>query len=138
MAGFVALTLIVLAQVTFTTVPALSATHPRSGMSVLGDSVIDRINAIRASFGLAPGQRTTAYNSKVIRGVRSSDDPPFAPLAGGVVSEYGLWGFIPDPSKGSSPRPIEVVNIWVYHDGWRGSAKSTWNRDCIFGPSTRL
>jgi hypothetical protein len=114
----------------FATAPSLAATHPHADGTALGDAVIDRINAIRVSFGLPPGQPTTDYNSKAIQGVRSNDDPPFAPEAGGVIEEYSLWGFIPDSSAASYPSPLEVVNSWVYHDGWRGSAQATWNLDC--------
>jgi len=111
-----------------TSTPATATSAVR--MAVLSQSVFNRVNAIRASFGLAAGQATSAYNSEVLQAVRSNEDPPFAPVTGGVVGEESLWGVIPGATAASVPSPLVVVNGWVYHDGWGGSVQATWNADC--------
>ena len=97
-------------------------------IAALDGLVADRLNVIRASFGLATGQATTAYSIEVTKAVMSNEDPPFAPATGGVVAEGSLWGVVPGASGSSAA--LEIVNGWVYHDGWQGSVQATWNADC--------
>jgi hypothetical protein len=92
--------------------------------------VANRLNAIRESFGLAAGVATTEYSGEVDQAVALSEDPPFAPTTGGVVGEEGLWGVVPGVSGASAAAALEIVNGWVYHDGWEGSVAATWNADC--------
>ena len=108
----------------------LTAHHVGARDAASSRSVFNRINAIRASFGLASGKATSAYNTEVLTALRSNEDPPFAPLAAGVVGEESLWGIAPGTSTTSSPSPLVVVNGWVYQDGWNGSVRATWNLDC--------
>ena len=92
--------------------------------------VANRLNAIRASFGLVAGQNTTSYTVEVTKAVTSDEDPPFAPATGGVVAEGSLWGVVPGASGSPDSSALEIVNGWVYHDGWEGSVQATWNADC--------
>jgi hypothetical protein len=100
-------------------------------IAALDGLVANRLNAIRASFGLASGQATTSYTAEVTKAVMSNEDPPFAPATGGVVAEGSLWGVVPGGASGSSTSSaLEIVDGWVYHDGWEGSVQATWNADC--------
>jgi hypothetical protein len=99
-------------------------------VAALDGLVANRLNAIRASFGLASGQATTSYAVEVTKAVMSNEDPPFAPATGGVVEEGSLWGVVPGASGASASSALEIVNGWVYHDGWEGSVQATWNADC--------
>jgi hypothetical protein len=92
--------------------------------------VANRLNVIRQSFGLAAGVATNEYSGEVDQAVASNEDPPFAPTTGGVVGEEGLWGVVPGVSGASAAAALEIVNGWVYHDGWEGSVAATWNADC--------
>jgi len=62
----------------------------------------------------------------VLAGIHSNGDPPFAPFGSHIDAEYSLWGIVPGWTSSS----LQVVNDWVYHDGWRGSTKRTLNGDC--------
>jgi hypothetical protein len=106
------------------------ATLRPAQVAALDGLVADRLNAIRTSFGLAAGQATTAYNDEVTQAVMSNEDPPFAVATGGVVAEGSLWGVVPGASGSSASSALEIVNGWVYHDGWEGSVQATWNADC--------
>jgi hypothetical protein len=101
-----------------------------SQVVVLDSVVINRLSVIRNSFGLISGAATTAYSSQVDQAVALNEDPPFAPTTGGVVGEEGLWGVVPGVSGASASAALEIVNGWVYHDGWEGSVSATWNADC--------
>lgn len=90
----------------------------------------DRINAIRAEHGLAPGRFTTAFDSEARAGLLANGDPPFAPPKVNILSEDALWGALPGLSGDAASSATVLVNAWVYHDGWRGSAAATWNADC--------
>jgi hypothetical protein len=92
--------------------------------------VANRLNAIRASFGLVTGQATTSYTGEVTKAVMSNEDPLFAPATGGVVAEGSLWGVVPGASGSPDSSALEIVDGWVYHDGWEGSVQATWNADC--------
>jgi hypothetical protein len=94
--------------------------------------VANRLNVIRASFRLASGAATTEYSGEVDQAVALNEDPPFAPTTGGVVAEESLWGVVPGVSGASAAAALEIVNGWVYHDGWEGSVAATWNADCTF------
>jgi hypothetical protein len=96
----------------------------------LDDLVTNRVNVIRASFGLAAGQVTTAYSAEVTTAVMSNEDPPFAPMSGGVVAQGSLWGVVSGAPGSLASSALEIVNGWVYHDGWEGSVQATWNADC--------
>jgi hypothetical protein len=98
-------------------------------VAALDGVVANRLNAIRASFGLVAGQASTSYTVQVTKAVMSNEDPPFAPATEGVVAEGSLWGVV---SASGSPdsSALEIVNGWVYHDGWEGSVQATWNADC--------
>jgi hypothetical protein len=114
---------------------AASTIHPRAALrpaqvAALDGVVANRLNVIRASFGLGAGEVTTAYSAEVTEAVASNEDPPFAPVTGGVVAEGSLWGVVPGPSDSSTSSALEIVNGWVYHDGWGGSVQATWNADC--------
>jgi hypothetical protein len=37
---------------------------------------------------------------------------------------------IPGASNAGAAGALSIVNGWVYHDGWQGSAAATWNADC--------
>src|SRR3984957_8340343 len=103
----------------------------RHAQVVALDGVVgSRLNVIRSSLGLAAGTLTTAYSSEVDQAVALNEDPPFAPTSGGVVGEEGLWGVVPGVSGASASAALEIVNGWVYHDGWEGSVATTWNADC--------
>jgi hypothetical protein len=99
-------------------------------VAVLDGVVTDRLNAIRVSFGLATAQSTTAYSAEVGEAVTSNEDPPFAPATGGVLEEGSLWGMVPGATASPASSALEIVNGWVYHDGWEGSVAATWNADC--------
>jgi outer membrane murein-binding lipoprotein Lpp len=99
-------------------------------IAALDGLVADRLNVIRASFGLTTGQATTSYTVEVTKAVMSNEDPPFAPATGGVIAEGSLWGVVPGASGSSASSALEIVNGWVYHDGWEGSVQATWNADC--------
>jgi len=96
----------------------------------LDAAVANRLNVIRASFGLSTGVVTSQYSGEVDQAVALNEDPPFAPTTGGVVGEEGLWGVVPGVSGASAAAALEIVNGWVYHDGWEGSSAATWNADC--------
>jgi hypothetical protein len=103
----------------------------RHSQVVALDGVVgNRLNVIRTSFGLQVGALSTAYSSEVDQAVALNEDPPFAPTSGGVVGEEGLWGVVPGVSGASAAAALEIVNGWVYHDGWEGSVAATWNADC--------
>jgi hypothetical protein len=109
--------------------------HPsaRSGLrteSHLSSLAFSRINAIRVSFGLTRGRVTTAFDAHVVEGLNTNDDPSFAFNVPGVVDEYSEWGVVPFSSAATSASPIEIVNAWVYNDGWNGSQRNTLNVDC--------
>ena len=70
------------------------------------------------------------YTVEVTKAVMSNEDPPFAPATGGVIAEGSLWGVVPGASGSSASSALEIVNGWVYHDGWEGSVQATWNADC--------
>jgi hypothetical protein len=112
------------------TATALVRVTPSAHAAALNTLVFNRINAIRTSFGLAAGHTTSAYNGEVLQAVMSNEDPPFAPVSGGVVAENSLWGILPSSSVATEPSPLVAVNGWVYHDGWNGSTLATWNADC--------
>jgi len=101
-----------------------------SQVVALDGVVADRLNVIRNSFGLPTGVLTTEYSEEVDQAVALNEDPPFAPTTGGVVGEDGLWGVVPGVSGASASAALEIVNGWVYHDGWEGSVAATWNADC--------
>src|ERR1700761_2197678 len=92
----------------------------RADVVALDNTVLNRLNTIRSSFGLSNGVATTQYASEVSSAVADNKDPPFAPTSGGVVGEEGLWGMIPGTSSISAQGTQEIVNGWVYHDGWQG------------------
>jgi hypothetical protein len=96
----------------------------------LNGVVANRLNVIRGSFGLAAGVATTEYSGEVDQAVALNEDPPFAPTTGGVVGEESLWGVVPGVSGASAAAALEIVDGWVYHDGWEGSVATTWNADC--------
>jgi hypothetical protein len=103
----------------------------RHAQVVALDAVVaNRLNVIRQSFGLASGVATTEYSGEVDQAVALNEDPPFAPTTGGVVGEESLWGVVPGVSGASAAAALEIVNGWVYHDGWEGSVAATWNADC--------
>jgi hypothetical protein len=99
-------------------------------VSVLNGVVASRLNTIRSSFGFSTGIATTAYSSEVGQAVALNEDPPFAPVTAGVVGEDGLWGIVPGGAGAGTASALEIVNGWVYHDGWEGSTAATWNADC--------
>lgn len=99
-------------------------------VAALDGLVAHRLNVIRVSFGLVTGQTTTAYSNEVTRAVISNEDPPFAPLTGGVIEEGSLWGIVPGAIGSPATSALEIVGGWVYHDGWNGSVQATWNADC--------
>jgi hypothetical protein len=97
----------------------------------LSSVVLNRLNTIRSSFGLGAGSSSSAYSSEVGQAVSENEDPPVAPATGGVVGEEGLWGMIPGATSATATAAaVEIVNGWVYHDGWQGSVAATWNADC--------
>ena len=104
---------------------------PRSAQVAALDSLVaHRLNVIRVSFGLVTGQTTTAYRDEVSKAVTSNEDPPFAPVMGGVIEEGSLWGIVPGATGSPASSALEIVNGWTYHDGWDGSVQATWNADC--------
>jgi hypothetical protein len=92
-------------------------------------AVVKRINSIRTSFGLAPGQETNTYTSLVLRGIRENADPAFSPLTTTITEEDSVWGAVPGPTP-SLTAAMTVVDAWVYHDGWCGTKTATWNAEC--------
>jgi hypothetical protein len=132
--GFVIGGMVVVGSALSTHAAGAAVVHPkalRHAQVVALDSVVaNRLNAIRTSFGLSTGVVTTEYSSEVDQAVALNEDPPFAPTNGGVVGEEGLWGVVPGVSGASASAALEIVNGWVYHDGWEGSVAATWNADC--------
>ena len=115
-------------------VSAVSPTPPRaacspSPMSATVKIVVNRINSIRASYGLSPAHYTDAYAAQVLRGIRANSDPAFVPLTASITEEDSVWGTVPG-STSSVASAVAIVNAWVYHDGWCGSQDATWNADC--------
>jgi hypothetical protein len=129
-AALVGFTTVFAGSVAASPLPRSSSSISAAKMHALVNVEATRINAIRTSFGLSPGQITTAYNSEVVAAVRTNADPPFAPAVGGIVGESGLWGILPGASGANAQAPLTLVNGWVYHDGWNGSVAATWNLDC--------
>jgi hypothetical protein len=107
---------------------------PHDGVSASTTSpnhvVVSRVNTIRSSFGLSTGQMISTYNAQVLRGLQSNEDPPFAPVAGGIVEEGSIWGLLPGSSTTDDSSLRALVNAWVYDDGWSGSVGATSNADC--------
>jgi hypothetical protein len=99
-------------------------------VAALDSLAANRLNVIRASFGLVSGEATTAYSVEVTKAVMSNEDPPFAPVTDGVVAEGSLWGVVSGSPGSSDASVLEIVDGWVYHDGWEGSVPTTWNADC--------
>jgi hypothetical protein len=126
----IAIVIAIVSQVTFASAPAFATAHSGTGRAALGSLVLNRMNAIRASFGLPKGQPTSAYGSEALQDVRSNTDPSFAPIARGVVAEYSLSGVLPALSAANPPPPGTVVDDWVYRDGWEGSSQATLNAEC--------
>jgi len=116
-------------QISWAGASAFAATNRPLRMSAMNGVAFNRINAIRNSFGLQAGRITTAYDSEVLQAIRFNEDPPFAPAGAGVVGEESLWGVLPGSTAVTSSAG-DVVNAWVYHDGWEGSVGATWNADC--------
>jgi hypothetical protein len=99
-------------------------------LAALDGVVAQRLNVIRSSFGLAGGIMTNAYTSEVSQAAASNEDPALIPMTGGVVGEAGMWGMISGPSSASATAAQQIVDGWVFHDGWDGSKAATWNEDC--------
>jgi hypothetical protein len=133
-AGFVFAGLVLLGSAFSASVAGAAVVHPKAlhhaQVAALDSVVANRLNAIRSSFGLQTGALTSSYNTEVSQAVALNEDPPFAPTSGGVVGEEGLWGVVPGVSGASAQAALEIVNGWVYHDGWDGSVAATWNADC--------
>ncbi len=55
---------------------------------------------------------------------------PLHPSHENVVGEYALWGERAGWSLAIPIPATDIVNDWVYHDGWLGSAAQTWNVEC--------
>lgn len=89
--------------------------------------VLQQINAIRHRFGLPPGYATHAYQSIVTAAAHKNEDP-IAALQLGMVEEFGVWGVATADSPTLAVDVGVIVDDWVYHDGWEGSA--TRNLDC--------
>lgn len=106
-----------------------SAISTSSTTALSARLVVARINALRHKFGLPLGQLTKSYSAEVLQGVRDNNDPPFAPVAAGVVGEESVWGLLPTSATGPTAS-LPIVSAWVFHDGWQGSAAATWNLDC--------
>lgn len=107
-------------------VSAGDASNAPLSMSAQSTAALRRVNAIRVFFHLPLGIATGAYDKEVLKGIQSNGDPPFAPLGGNIDAEYSLWGIVPGWTSSS----VQVVNDWVYHDGWLGSKQKTLNGDC--------
>jgi len=107
-------------------VSAGGASSAPLSMRAQSTAALQRVNAIRTSFQLQLGTVTGAYDKEVLKGIQSNGDPPFAPLGGNIDAEYSLWGIVPGWTSSS----VQVVNDWVYHDGWQGSKQKTLNGDC--------
>jgi hypothetical protein len=106
-----------------------SATRTTAKSAVSARLVVAQINTLRREFGLGAGRPTTAFNAEVLQGVRTNGDPPFAPIAGGIVGEDSVWGLLATSSSAPTAA-LPIVSDWVFHDGWQGSAGATWNLDC--------
>lgn len=117
-------------------VGSFGATTPASGSTrgavahvesvrLLERAVFDRINDIRRGLALPTGTFTVSYASIVTKAAREQLDP-IAPLGRGVVVWYGIWGIV--PVAPGSEDAIQLVDDWVYRDGWLGAR--TENRDC--------
>jgi hypothetical protein len=132
--GLLAIVIAIVSLVTFAGAPAFATAHSGTRLAAFDSLVLNRMNAIRVSFGLPKGQPTSAYGSEALQDVRSNTDPSFAPTARGVVEEYSLSGVVPALSATNPPSPGTVVDDWVYRDGWEGSSQATLNVDC---PSAR-
>jgi hypothetical protein len=89
--------------------------------------VLQEINAVRHRFGLSPGSATRAYQSIVAAAAHRNEDP-LAAFRFGVVEEFGVWGAATVESPTLLDDVSVIVDDWVYHDGWEGSA--TRNLDC--------
>lgn len=122
----VALAAVLVAGAMLVIVPAgIASTSPIS-MAAQSANAISHVNTIRVSFQRQSGNATSAYSTEVLTGIRSNGDPPFAPFGSHIDAQYSLWGIVP----GWTSSAIQVVNDWVYHDGWQGSTQRTLNGDC--------
>jgi hypothetical protein len=105
--------------------PRVPTTHAASASlrraASQSTTVMARIESIRRTFHLPAGHPTNAFRSFVTAAAAANDDP-LAPLHGGMVVEYGVWGVVISGSAAA------VVDMWVFHDGWEGPGTS--NLDC--------
>jgi hypothetical protein len=106
---------------------AAPANRPTLDEPVAQRLVLQQINAVRHRFGLAPGYSTRVYQSIVAAAAHRNEDP-VAPFRSGVVEEFGVWGAATTESPTLANDVGVIVDDWVYHDGWEGSA--TRNLDC--------
>ncbi|HEY5267126.1 MAG TPA: hypothetical protein VIJ40_09955 [Acidimicrobiales bacterium] len=121
-----ALVAVLVAGAALVIVPTHIASTSPVSMAAQSANAISKVNTIRVSFQRQSGGPTSAYSTEVLTGIRSNNDPPFAPFGSHIDAQYSLWGIVPGWSSSS----LQVVNDWVYHDGWLGSMKRTLNGDC--------
>ncbi len=83
-------------------------------------TVIAEINAVRARFHLSAGQPTTAFSGRVIAAAKALRDPVLAAVLPNTVEEDGIWGEITTTGDVAGLSSMDIVDAWVYEDGWRG------------------
>jgi hypothetical protein len=109
------------------------ARHPaRSNSASAPRIVLGEINTLRHQVHLPAAHPTTSDDKLVIAAALALRDPVLPRLGGEVLKEYGVWGLV--ASSPALPSPIEVVQTWVFEDGWQGAA--TVNLDCT-SPTAR-
>jgi hypothetical protein len=114
---------------------ASAAEHAQHGAVASHQSsqslVLSRINALRRRYNLPLGTLTRAFDAQVSAAAVLQRDPALPPLVNGLIEEFGIWGIAPyAPPPGNAPAS-QILQAWVYADGWMGS--DTTNKDCT-GP----
>lgn len=102
--------------------------HATEVHQVTPATVLAEINAVRAKFHLAPGVRTSAFARRVASAARSLKDPLLVALGPSTVEEDGIWGGISTTGAAASLTSQQIVDAWVYEDGWEGAHSP--NLDC--------
>jgi hypothetical protein len=105
-----------------------AAMRPAISPRISPSALLADINAVRARFGLPKGEATTAFQNQVVSAARQLRDPDLKIVPPGTVFEDGIWGAITTNGSAAALDPQDIVNLWVYQDGWRGT--KTPNMDC--------
>lgn len=89
------------------------------------------INAERTVRGLPPANAATFDRPAVVQGVATNADPNPNFYVTGVVQAESIWAWVsvnPSSPSDTGAAVLQILDAWVYQDGWQGSATS--NIDC--------